>query len=107
MNDTQQQIFDQYIAWLFDDGDNVEEALRGLKEIALPEAVEPLTRFIKYTRVKWKERWTHDHYSYWDTCRAMAREALDAIYTKAGQEALQDEASMPGPSEDPDLSGAQ
>lgn len=90
MNEIQQQIFDQYVEWLFDDGDDARTALRGLREAAPPEAVEPLIRFIEYAHVRYNERWTSDHYTYWNTNIEMARKALDAIYVEAGKTAFED-----------------
>jgi len=89
MNETQQQIFDQYIAWLFDGGDDVQTALDGLRQIAPPEAVDPLIRFIKYAHVRYAERWTYAHYQYWNTNIEMAFMALGAIYLKAEKEPLE------------------
>ena len=95
MNETQQKIFDTYVEWLFDGVDNVQTALDGLRELAPPEAIEPLIRFIEYAHVRYAERFTPDHYQYWNTNIDMAQKALDAIYIKAGKEAI-DESDLAG-----------
>lgn len=94
MKAIQQKIFDQYIEWLFDNKDNIREALIGLKEIASPEAIDPLIRFIEYACERYNEGRTYGHYECWDTNKKMAREALDAIYIKSGQESLQDDVKL-------------
>ena len=123
MNFEQKLILDQYIEWLFKgDTNEVYTALEGLKVIALPEAIPHILNYIEHIGNNWIEwEWS---WSRLEDQTNKAREVLDAIYIKAGQEALQDEEPlkedgwqdgfanvgslppMPDPSEDPDLSGA-
>ncbi len=85
MNETQKQIFDQYIEWLECGGD-IYMTLDGLKAIAPPEAIPHIQKYIKRISENWIEwGWGESLYS---ELVIKAREVMDAIYIKAGQEAF-------------------